>query len=445
MEKNEKELIERLFVVLADYSAAEKVGELRSNVFKSITTLIHMSSGSILTKKRLQILLNYAEADVMDGQRQATAFALIKAILNKVIKDEKIVQVMDYLGELSITSSLDHVRKSSREMILTYITLYKIKEEELEKWLMFYLEQLEYEGEDGRLSALEMTNSIVNGMTEEACSKFSLFIFIKLAARIVNDESKKCIKFVLLTIRKLIQATTEKSHIELLSVIKDWISTDKEGTRIIGLKVLNEFSKSLPNLLASRLKEYLDLIISIFEEMEPNKFSENLLLNVFETMTTICQVIPEKFISEIVKSKETTNVIKKINEYLRCAVSKEVQSATSSFLGQLLGCILSDSEQSKKLKKIVVETVGWLDLVYSMCFMMKNQGIGESTVDQVIRNLIALSTVISTDEEFEGFARRISTICSKETIHFPNQSLRVSFLFLYFYTVINFRESESSK
>ncbi|KAE9551868.1 hypothetical protein FO519_004917 [Halicephalobus sp. NKZ332] len=422
-EKNQKELIERLFVVLADYSATEKVGELRTNIFKSITTLIHTSSNSILTKKRVQILLNYAEADVIDNQRQSTAFALIKVILNKVVKDEKIVQMMDYLGEISITSSLDHIRKSAREMMLIYITLYKLSESEIEKWLTFYLEQLEYEGEDGRLSALEMTNLILNAMTEETCSKFSLFTFIKLAARIANDESKKCVKFVLLTIRKLIQSTTEKSHIELISVTKDWISAEKEGTRIIGCKVLNELIKNLPNLMTSRLEEYLDILISIFDGMKPDCFSENLVLNIFETMTTMCQLLPEKFIAEFVTKKETKDALKKMNEFLKCTISKEIQVVGSGFFGQLLGCILSESKEGKKLKKMMSDSVGFLEIVYSMCFIMKNQGIQESTVDQAIRNLIALSSVIE-EEEFEGFIHRVLSICTKEVTKFKNQSLR---------------------
>ena len=128
--------------------------------------MVHVAQASILTPKRLQILLNYCETDILDSHKQATAFALIKTILGKRIKDEKITQMMDYLAELSITSTLAIVRTNCREIIIQFITNYRITEADAEKWLTFYLEQLEYEFEDGRLSALEMVNSIINAFTE---------------------------------------------------------------------------------------------------------------------------------------------------------------------------------------------------------------------------------------------------------------------------------------
>lgn len=45
----------------------------------------------LLTPKRVQILLNYAEADILDSHKQATAFNLIKTIISRKIEDEKVV------------------------------------------------------------------------------------------------------------------------------------------------------------------------------------------------------------------------------------------------------------------------------------------------------------------------------------------------------------------
>uniref|UniRef100_A0AC34GGX9 Uncharacterized protein n=1 Tax=Panagrolaimus sp. ES5 TaxID=591445 RepID=A0AC34GGX9_9BILA len=91
IEANKNEIIERLFVVLADYAGLGAAGhlgsiqELSQNLFKCFNQMIHIAQSSILTPKRLQILLNYCETDILDSQKQATAFALIKSILGKRI------------------------------------------------------------------------------------------------------------------------------------------------------------------------------------------------------------------------------------------------------------------------------------------------------------------------------------------------------------------------
>lgn len=44
----------------------------------------------VLSSQRLQLLLNYVEADVIDSQKQATAFPLIKAIVSRKLQDPKV-------------------------------------------------------------------------------------------------------------------------------------------------------------------------------------------------------------------------------------------------------------------------------------------------------------------------------------------------------------------
>jgi U3 small nucleolar RNA-associated protein 20 len=301
IESNKNEIIERLFVVLADYAGLGAAGhlgsiqELSQNLFKCFNQMIHIAQANILTPKRLQILLNYCETDILDSQKQATAFALIKSILGKRIKDDKITTMMDYLAELSITSTIPIVRTNCREIIIQFITNYRIGEDDAEKWLSFYLEQLEYEFEDGRLSALEMINSIINAFTEEINNKFALLVFIKLSARFVNDESKKCIKFVQLAIQKLLQTTTAKAHHELLTVAKDWLQSENESTRVIGCKVTAELCRGLPTLFASRIDQFLPLMGQQFGEISTAEFSENVVLALLETMTLLCQLVPAAF------------------------------------------------------------------------------------------------------------------------------------------------------
>lgn len=52
----------------------------------------------------------------MDHHKQATAFTLIKAIVRKRIEHERLLEVIQILAELSVTSVQSHIREQSRDV-----------------------------------------------------------------------------------------------------------------------------------------------------------------------------------------------------------------------------------------------------------------------------------------------------------------------------------------
>lgn len=64
----------------------------------------------------MKTLLLYAEQDMHDFNRQATAFALLKAVLARKLVAPEMHDVMDKVAKLSITSELAHVRLQARQV-----------------------------------------------------------------------------------------------------------------------------------------------------------------------------------------------------------------------------------------------------------------------------------------------------------------------------------------
>lgn len=57
---------------------------------QAITQLIKDAPSLVLTSKRLQLLMTYVETDIVDSQKQAVAFPLIKAIIIRKFQDPKV-------------------------------------------------------------------------------------------------------------------------------------------------------------------------------------------------------------------------------------------------------------------------------------------------------------------------------------------------------------------
>lgn len=66
---------------------------------------------------------------------------------------------MEYLSETAITSHAQNIRTQCRQTLSIFLGAHP-QGKDIEKWMTFFINQLEYEYEDGRLSALEMVYTI---------------------------------------------------------------------------------------------------------------------------------------------------------------------------------------------------------------------------------------------------------------------------------------------
>jgi hypothetical protein len=172
-------LVDRLFVLLAEYANASgttkmNVNELNQHLFKAVVSILRQAPDELLTKRRLQILLNHVETDLLDPHKQSTAFVLAKAIINRGLQSEKVDDLVKYLAELSVTSPIEQTRAQSRATIQTYFRSHPDGKSRVERWLRFFIDQLDYEFIHGRVSAYESIYALFR-LFNEVCHLLAYF------------------------------------------------------------------------------------------------------------------------------------------------------------------------------------------------------------------------------------------------------------------------------
>lgn len=130
--------------------------------FKSMSVLVRDVEHFTISAEQLKALLIYAEQDLHDSDKQATAFGLLKAIVRRKLIVPEMHSVMEKVAELSIASELDNVRKQARAVFYSYLMEYPLGKQ-VEKYISFFTTQLSYEMQPGRLSTLEMIHAIITG------------------------------------------------------------------------------------------------------------------------------------------------------------------------------------------------------------------------------------------------------------------------------------------
>lgn len=165
MKENVKIIAKEMFGILHKYAAAGLSKGDNFNLvvatFKAMSVLVRDVKHYTVDTKQLKALLLYAEQDIHDHNRQATAFNLLKAIIARKLIVPEIHEVMSKVAELSITSELDHVRSQARMVFHQFLMDYPMGSR-LETHLGFYISQMSYEMQYGRESAIEMVQTLIH-------------------------------------------------------------------------------------------------------------------------------------------------------------------------------------------------------------------------------------------------------------------------------------------
>ncbi|KAK3932177.1 Small subunit processome component 20-like protein [Frankliniella fusca] len=246
--------------------------------FKAVAVLVRDVKYHTLSQDQLKALLLYAEQDLSDANKHATAFALLKAILSRKLVVPEIHDVMDKVATLSITSDLPHVRVQARVVFHQFLMEYPLGKK-LEGHLSFYLSQLNYELQPGRESALEMVNSVISSFPVNILSKHAGLFFLMLGARLVNDDAPECRKMVAQCINKMLGRLSKNDRDRLFNISLLWLRDKQVSHRRLAAQLCGIFVVCEKESFRSHLPDLLPAVIAQFsytaneeDKNEPGKF-----------------------------------------------------------------------------------------------------------------------------------------------------------------------------
>ena len=274
------EICSSIFSILHKYAVTGlSKGEnydLVMSAFKCSSVIVREVKHFTISASQLKILIIYAEQDLHDSERQATAFGLLRAIISRKMIVPEMHEVMRKVAMLSVTSELDHVKQQSRMVFYSYLTDYPLGKK-LVDHISFYVAQLNYELQPGRLSVLEMIHSIITGFPEKVLIRFSGLLFVSVGVRIINDEDPTCRKLCAKCIRKMIERVPNNRRNELFDIVMTWMKDKKITHRSLAVQLCGVFALVEGEKFESRLEEVLPFLVKQFyvhniDETKPGRF-----------------------------------------------------------------------------------------------------------------------------------------------------------------------------
>ncbi|XP_045928602.1 small subunit processome component 20 homolog, partial [Micropterus dolomieu] len=416
VEQNAGQLTKQLFVLLKDYSKAGAArGEnynLVQNCFKAITILVKNVKSNKVSETQLQVLLGYAEEDIYDQSRQATAFGLLKAILSRKLVVPEMEELLKKVAKLSVTGSNAMIRIHCRQIYLKYLLDYPLGKK-LREHLDFVVAQLRYEHDTGRESVLEMLAYIFQTFPQNLLLQHSGLFFAPLALVVVNDDSARCKKMAAMAIKALLAQLDLNHQNTLYSLVNTWLNAEKTSLRRLGAQICGLFVEVDGEMFARRLDDLLPLLekeinpdnFEDIEEEQDEKGADRLL---FSFLTLLTKLSKHCGLLELSKPYDTLSRIwGHIEAHLRyphCWVWLTASQLFGQLFAahqaeQLVAVWRGEGGDASPLSAATAFITSNLDkkmreLALSFCNQLQSKFLDTASGEQVIKNLLFVGKVI---------------------------------------------------
>lgn len=157
-----------------------------------LTVLIKSKPEFEINSGSLAYILERLKPDLVEPERQSTAISLVRAIFARQIMLPQIYDIADSLSKALVTNQSQHIRANCRAGYLQFLTTYPLGQSRLDRHLSSLAANLQYAAPAGRLSVMEMIQSLLSKINVAQLEPAFVQFYSALTFITVADTESEC-------------------------------------------------------------------------------------------------------------------------------------------------------------------------------------------------------------------------------------------------------------
>ena len=198
--------------------------EVAQTALKTLATIVRDKSNAEVKEKDLVYLLELLGPDLEEPGRQASVFAMLRAIVARKFIVPDIYDLMERVSEIMVTNQSPQVQELCRGVFLQFLLDYPQGKGRLRTTMSFLATNTAYTYESGRLSVLELLSAIVSKFEERLIGDYADLLFVALVMVVANDDSAKSREMAAEIIKSLVLRLDSDHRRLLMSHLRSWAS-----------------------------------------------------------------------------------------------------------------------------------------------------------------------------------------------------------------------------
>ncbi|CAF0872294.1 unnamed protein product, partial [Didymodactylos carnosus] len=472
----------KTYIMNTQRSNGSDMNDLLTLCYKILSYFVQRSSSDNiqLSVDEYQCLFNYIESDLLNQNRQTSAFVLLRSIMkhtkeqiniHKELRQQLDDLITTKIMVMSVQNPYERIRTSCREIFRIYLFDYEPhSKQKLKTYFDFYLLQIDYKNVDGRLSAIHVLQSIFNDLSKQQLQSYSTYFFLPIVCHLYNETDVECKKLLVNAIKVLLIKLEKQQRNDLfINIVLVWTKeTETIEHRCLASQLIIRFIEVDKENFDQYVNDIFDFIQREFE-IENNSIQDDddlqrfydhyfyNLLNILLKISIECEnalhlkqlrskwllllkIIDEKFLLHphlwirlittqllgiFFSASQPTYMAEKIHRFQGISSSTKSQQLNTEPL--FLHYILLDKSPITKIQRLCI----------CSCSQLKPSGISQELSEQVTKNLIYLSKIalhyellINDDNDKEEICSIIVARCCRlatfESTKHPTETSRRS-------------------
>lgn len=225
--------------------------ELAQATLRATTVLVRACEHTKISEEQLRALLAIIRQDIHIPARQSATFSLLRAILGRKLVCVEVYDVMDTCAKLLVTALSPSARSQASGAFLLFLLHYPMVDKVLTRHLDFFIRNLGYDLEPGRLSVIDILSAIINKFPQPVLDTQASALLLPFAFRLASDPSVTCRAGVSALISQLMKSISQVTAIEMVGLAVQWFNPNgKAGIRKIAAQVLSLIVDARPDLFS---------------------------------------------------------------------------------------------------------------------------------------------------------------------------------------------------
>ncbi|KAF8131840.1 armadillo-type protein [Boletus edulis] len=384
-------------------SVGSAESEVAQTAFKSLATILRECPTSNIKEDDLLFLLALLAPDLEEPNRQASVFALLRAIVARKLVVPELYDLMTTVSTILVTSQSAHTRESARSLLLQFLLDYPQGAGRLQTMLAFLARNLSYEHASGRSSVVELLHALVTKFDVGLMAKYAEMLFVALVLCLANDADKTCRVAAAGVIQVLVRRLEgEPSQQQLLprtvmGHLHAWaVQKEKATLRSVAVQVYGLVVDALQRGAAPYLDGILDDLQAVAEsscawlagqdgEMDVDGEGEGLdgewhaTYQTLQGLAKVLQVFPEVMASSKVRWTVVVELLAFPHAWVR--------SAACRLLGVLFAASTTEEGATAGAGTEVLTYACMRDVADKLCALLKSPNLEASVALQAVKNL----------------------------------------------------------